>query len=594
MKILLYCFLLILGRAAAAQPHPAAAPPPGDETLEFVRNQGQWPAGVRYGAAVPGGHLYLEANALRYVLLQPLPHPHDAAAPAGGGGKGEAIRGHQLWVRFEGARADAPLQPAQGTTGAHNYLSGNDPARWAKGVAGYRQVSYQQPWPGIDVRLYENATQHLEYDMELAAGADPALVRLRYEGATSLGVSADGQLHVGTTVGDLTELRPQAYQRDPASGERLPVACAYKLDPEENIVSFELGDYDHGRPLIIDPTVVFSTYSGALGSNWGFTATYDNAGNIYSGGIVLNDGFALPSYPTTGGAFQTTFGGVIDIALIKYNPTVNGTAARVWATYLGGNAADFPSSLVVNTSNELIVLGSTASTNYPTTRGAVQRGFRGGTSVQPFGDSGNPYEVTSGTDIVVSRLAADGGSLLASTYLGGSGNDGIAAYVATSAVRQLPQNYGDALRGDVQTDAQGNIYIASVTASADFPVTAGSFGTAYHGGTSDAVLCKLSPDMSSLGWSGLLGGTAADAAYSYVSPGQLSSRDSRSCRHSGRHGTAGRAGTAVVTGQQVVPGQRSSDWRLGHHRPHEAGRYQASRPRQEGRSYCTARSVKRE
>ncbi|MGI4834866.1 MAG: gliding motility-associated C-terminal domain-containing protein [Janthinobacterium lividum] len=518
MKLIFYCFILLFGLAATgrAQPRVAALPPEGDQSLEFVQNRGQWPAGVRYGAAVPGGHLYLESSALRYVLLQPLPHPHDpsAAAPASARGAGETLRGHQLWVRFEGARASAPLQAAQATTGAHNYLSGNDPARWAPAAAGYRQVSYQQPWPGIDVRLYENATQHLEYDVELAAGADPGRVRLRYEGATSLRMSADGQLHVGTTVGDLTELHPQAYQTDPTSGERQPVACAYRLDPEENIVSFALGTYDHARPLVIDPTVIFSTYSGALGSNWGFTATYDNDGNMYSGGIVLNDGFALPSFPTTGGAFQTTFGGVIDIALIKYNPAVNGAASRVWATYLGGDRADFPSSLVVNAANELIVLGSTASTNYPTTRGAVQRSFKGGTSVQPFGDTGYPYEVTNGTDIVVSRLAANGASLLASTYLGGSANDGIAAYVATSATRQLPQNYGDALRGDVLTDAQGNVYLASVSASTDFPVTAGSFGNAYRGGNSDAVLCKLSPDLSSLTWSGLLGGPAADAAYS--------------------------------------------------------------------------------
>jgi len=516
MKIFFYSLVLLLGLRvlpALAQAQLAAVPQ-ADPSLEFVQNRGQWPASVRYGAAVPGGHLYLEGSALRYVLLQPLPHPHEKDAPASARGTGETVRGHQLWVRFAEAKANAPLLPATATEGAHNYLGGNDPARWARAAAGYRQVSYQQPWPGIDVRLYENATQHLEYDFELAAGADPARVRLRYEGATSLRLSDDGQLHIGTTVGDLTELHPHAYQPDPAGGAPRAVDCAYRLDGESQTVSFALGDYDHSQPLVIDPTVIFSTYSGALGSNWGFTATYDNAGNIYSGGIVLNDGFALPNFPNTGGAFQTTFGGVIDIALIKYNPTVNGSASRVWATYVGGNAADIPSSLVVNAQNELIVLGSTASTNYPTTRGAVQRTFKGGTSVQPFGDAGYPYEVTTGTDIVVSRLAADGGSLVASTYLGGSANDGIAAYVSTSATRQLPQNYGDAVRGDVLTDAQGNIYLASVTASSDFPTTSGSFGTSYRGGTSDAVLCKLSPDMTSLGWSGLLGGTAADAAYS--------------------------------------------------------------------------------
>ncbi len=545
-------YLLTLGGPGWAQPQtpqpPAAPVVPADTapSLEFVANKGQWPAAVRYAAAVPGGHLCLEPGGLRYILLQPLEHPHlgpgqhaaktaparpaVAVAPPAGVAP---IKGHQLRVRFVGADTTTALQPAQATGEARNYLHGNDPARWASAVPSYRQVRYDAPWPGVAARFYENATQHLEYDFEVAAGADAHRVQLRYEGATSLTLSADGQLHVGTSVGELTELLPHAYQLDPASGQRQPVACRYRLRPApDNLVSFELGAYDHARPLVIDPTVVFSTYSGARGSNWGFTATYDAAGNMYSGGIVLDDMFALPSFPTTAGAFLTTFAAVIDIALIKYNTAANGAAARVWATYLGGNRADFPSSLVVNAQGELLVLGSTSSTDYPTTSGAVQTRFQGGTSVDPFGDDGpGVYRVSNGTDIVVTRLSASGGALAASTYLGGSANDGLAAYTPGSAVRQLPQNYGDALRGDIITDAQGNVYIASVTASTTFPVTAGSFGPRYQGGASDAVVCKLAPGLNSLAWSGCLGGSGADAAYSiqlaadgnvYVAGGTLS------------------------------------------------------------------------
>jgi hypothetical protein len=530
-------------QAGAASPvPPPVAPPVAEPSLEFISNKGQWPAVVRYAAAVPGGHLYLEPGGLRYVLLQPVAHPHSgpaatakaphraASAPPAADG---AIRGHQLRVRFVGADATTPLVPAQATGEVRNYLHGNDPSRWASAVPSYRQVRYQAPWPGISARFYENATQHLEYDFEVAAGADPHRVQLHYEGASSLTLSADGQLHVGTSVGALTELMPHAYQVAPATGARQAVACRYRLRAEEAQVSFELGAYDHARPLVIDPTVVFSTYSGAKGSNWGFTATYDAAGNMYSGGIVLDDSFALPSYPTTMGAFQTSFGGIIDIALIKYNTGVNGPASRVWATYLGGNRHDFPSSLVVNSQDELIVLGSSASSDYPTTNGALQRDFKGGASVDPFGSAtaSSVYRVSSGTDLVITRLSANGGSLAASTYLGGAGNDGIAAYAPGSAARQLPQNYGDALRGDVLTDAQGNIYVASVTGSLLFPVTAGSFGTNYQGGTCDAVVCKLPPALNRLTWSGLLGGSAADAAYSiqldaggnaYVGGGTLS------------------------------------------------------------------------
>ncbi len=557
MKKFLYAVFSTLAVATGlAQPLVAnAQTSPGDgRTLEFIPNKGQWPSAVRYASAVPGGHRYLEPGGLRYVLLQPLPHPHErtgeATAQASGAKQparrsvavalpplpaaNSQIRGHQLQVRFVGADAATPLVPTEATGMARNYLHGNDPAHWAQAVPGYRQVRYQAPWPGISAKFYENQKQQLEYDFELAAGADPRLVKLKYEGPTQLEVSPDGRLHVGTSVGELTELAPQAYQLDAASGQPRPVACHYRLHLADSTVTFELGRYDHARPLVIDPTVQFSTYSGAHGDNWGFTATYDAAGNMYSGGIVLNDGVGMPEFPTTSGAFQVDFGALIDIAVIKYNTTLNGKASLVWATYLGGSYQDFPSSLVVNSQNELVVLGTTASNDYPVTATAYQHDFRGGTAADPFGDATiKPvYSVTRGTDLIITRLSSDGSRLAASTYLGGTGTDGLVPYTKTLATRQLPQNYGDAFRGDIMTDAAGNVYVASVTASTNFPVTASSFGPSGKGGTSDAVVVKMPASLNALTWSGYLGGSSADAAYSlqldpannvYVTGGTLSS-----------------------------------------------------------------------
>jgi gliding motility-associated-like protein len=542
MKRLVYLLSGIL--LAAARPAAAQTPAPADgRTLEFIPNQGQWASSVRYSGAVPGGHLHLEPGGLRYVLLQPIRHAHGHAAEGGQTphlpAADSLIRGHQLRVHFVGADARTPLVPAEATGEVRNYLHGNDPAHWASGVPGYRQVRYQAPWPGIGARFYENKQRQLEYDFELEAGADPARIKLKYDGATRLALGADGRLHVGTTLGELTELAPQAYQTDPASGERHAVACRYRLRAQDSTVTFELGRYDRRRPLVIDPTVLFSTYTGATGDNWGFTATYDAAGNMYSGGIVLNYSNSPTGFPVSTGAFQTTFGAIIDMAFIKYNTAVNGAASRVWATYVGGDSYDFPSSIVVNSQNELILLGTSASSNYPTSSAALQRGFAGGTPADPFGDGGagtpaspyNFYNVLSGTDIVVTRLTSNGGSLAASTYLGGTGTDGLVPFDKASAVRQLPQNYGDAFRGDVNTDAAGNIYVASVTSSTNFPVTPGSFGPLSRGGSSDAVVVKMPASLSSLTWSGYLGGSAADAAYSlqldasgnvYVAGGTLS------------------------------------------------------------------------
>jgi len=306
------------------------------------------------------------------------------------------------------------------------------------------------------------------------------------------------------------------------------VPCLYVLTGR--VLGFRLGQYDATRPLTIDPVVVFATYTGSTVDNWGFTATYDAQGNLYSGGIAFGVG-----YPTSPGAFQTRFAELVDIALIKYSTAASGPAARVWATYLGGDGAEFPHSLVVNSRGELLVLGTSGSSDYPTTAGALQRVFAGGTPTSPFGFNIAPYNLPTGSDLVITRLAANGAALVGSTYLGGAGNDGLLtltpSIAPTDAVPQLAHNYGDPFRGDILVDAADNVYIASHTASTDFPMARG-FDSTYNGGTSDGVVCKLTPGLTGLIWGSYLGGAGADAAYSlqlepasgdvYVAGGTLS------------------------------------------------------------------------
>jgi len=528
--------LPLLSFVAALLPPPAAAADaPPRPTLEFIENRGQWDGRARYAAPLPGGaRLFAEADGLTFALLAdggpaqrghggpatgPRANARAAAPPADA-----AVRGHALRLRFEGA-GPAVLTAAGPTAERRSYFLGNDPAHWAADVRGYRALRYAGLWPGVDARVYESADQHLEYDFELAAGADPAAIGLRHEGADGLALDAAGNLVVGTRAGALVERAPQAYQTDGA-GRRRAVACRYVLAGP--VLRFALGPYDRARPLTIDPVVVFATYSGSVADNWGFTATYDPQGHLYSGGIAFGVG-----YPASLGAFQTTFAALIDIALIKYNTAVSGPAARVWATYLGGAGADFPSSLVVNGRGELLLLGASGSANYPTTAGAAQRTFGGGTPADPLG-FGAPYNAPTGSDLVITRLAANGAALVGSTYLGGAGNDGLLpldALAAPDSVPQLAHNYGDPFRGDILVDAADNVYVASSTASANFPVARG-LGGAYRGGTSDGVVAKLAPDLTALTWASYLGGRAADAAYSlqleptsgdlYVAGGTLS------------------------------------------------------------------------
>jgi len=527
---LLICLLTLAGVAQPGHPSQGGAPTARPE-LEFIENKGQWEAPVRYVAALPGGgQLFAEQDGLRIALLENgalayfghADAPTDTAAgPSRLRAQNQLVRGHAFDLRFAGASAATRLLPAERTAEHRNYFKGNDPAHWAADVRSYHELHYADLWPGVEARFYENDQQRLEYDFTVAPGASPAAIGLRHEGA-SVTLDALGNLQVATSVGVVRELAPQAWQST-AAGGRQAVACRYRL-AADGTVRFELGRYDTTQPLIIDPTVVFSTYTGSTADNWGFTATYDAAGNLYSGGIAFNIGF-----PTSLGAFQTRFAGIIDMALIKYNVTQTGPTARVWATYIGGSLSDFPQSMVVNSQGELLVMGTTSSPNFPVTASAVQRQFGGGTLANPYGNS--YQQLREGSDIVVCRLSASGAALQASTYLGGSGNDGLLPVLADTAP-QLAHNYGDAFRGDILLDADNNVYIASCTSSSNFPWGAASFQRSYQGGASDGLVCKLKSDLSAVLWGGYLGGRASDAVYSvqlepatgdvYVAGGTLS------------------------------------------------------------------------
>ena len=484
--------------------HPVARAQEATRTLEFVENRGQWDAHARYAAAVAtGARLFAEPTGLSYALCSSLP---------GHGPTGEhtavpssPLNAHALRLEFVRPDAHATLLAEDEAPGRRHYLRGADPTRWASNVPAFRQLRYRALWPGTDLVLQENDAHQLEYDLLLAAGADPARVRLRYAGATALHLDpTTGQLVVETTVGPLTEQRPRAWQDDPATGRREAVACTFRLRGTE--VSFALGTYDRHRPLVIDPVVQFASYTGSPVENWGFAATPDAAGNLYTAGVVFE-----PGYPTTTGAYQLGFSGSTDMAIMKFNTSTSGPGARAWATYLGGNNLEFPHSLLVNARGELLLLGTTSSTDFPTTAAAASRAFGGGTSIAPYGLN-SPFVLANGSDLVLCRLSASGGQLRASTYLGGSANDGLLDPAATGTSPNLRYNYGDAFRGDLALDGQGNVYLASVTRSADFPGFRA--GAGYRGGFTDGLVASLDSSFSQIRWVTTLGGTGADAAYS--------------------------------------------------------------------------------
>lgn len=321
-------------------------------------------------------------------------------------------------------------------------------------------------------------------------GADPEQIVMKYDGVEKL-QTVKNELHIGTSVGTLRELDPYSYQYQ--GNEKVSVDVRFQVTGNET--RFQVRNHDRKSLLVIDPTLIFCSFSGSTADNWGFTATYGPDGSFFGGGIVFGNGF-----PTSTGAFQTNYGGGgsgcfgnggMDIGIIKLSPDgVN----RVYATYIGGSGDEMPHSLICDPQGNLVIAGKTNSGNFPTTSPRI-----GGGS----------------WDICIVKLNAAGSALIGSRVIGGSADDGAnITPCGGSGAQSLQQNYGDWSRSEVILDNANNIYVAAATQSNNFP-TQNPAQANNAGGTNnqDGVVIKFNPNLSALLFSTYLGGSGNDAAY---------------------------------------------------------------------------------
>jgi hypothetical protein len=324
-------------------------------------------------------------------------------------------------------------------------------------VAAYESVIYRDLWPGIDLS-YTGAGGNLKYTFHVRAGADPRQIRFAYRGASHLSLTPNGSLHVETPAGNFSDDAPIAWQL--GDHGRQPVRAAFRLHGEE--VSFDVGDYDRSRDLVLDPAVViYSGFIGGVANDKGSAIAVDVAGNAYVTGYT----FSGTGFPTPGG-YDTTYNGGADAFVAKVNAA--GTAL-VYATYIGGSQSDYPEGIAVDVAGNAYVAGYTFSSNFPTTAGAYDPTHNGS------------------TDAFVFKLSPAGNSLLYSSYIGGTAED-----QAT----------------EIAIDSAGNAYISGSSNSADFPSSSGSF----QGGTSDAIVAKLNSNGTALSYSWMIGGSGDDSA----------------------------------------------------------------------------------
>ncbi len=481
------CFILLLSPVRLS-----AHANNNNTSARFIQNKNQWPSPVLFGVKLSYGMIFIENDGLTFNVNDPnIIHQQHEYSHHSAPDPGNNLPSHSFKIHFDGSQTPT----AEGKSPFKdyvNYFIGKDSSKWAGNVPVFGEVYLNNLYPGIDLHIYES-NGHFKYDYIVNPGADASLIRFHYEGIRSK--IENENIVLSSAIGDFIENAPVTYQIT-AQGKKA-IASHYQFNDKG--YSIQTAAFDASLPLIIDPEMVFASFSGSLADNRGFTATYDNSGFLYVGGVAFGIG-----YPTTTGAYQNNFNdGGNDIVVSKYSAD---GSKFLFSTYIGGTfGTEEPHSMVVDKNNQLMIMGSTGSYDFPTTLSAYDNTFNGGTSTTIFS-----FSYYSGTDIFITKLNAAGSALIGSTYIGGSDNDGLNDEAFSS---DLSYNYGDYFRGEIITDNAGNAYVASTTKSTNFPISSG-FQTSFGGGNHDGVIMKLNKNLSALVWSSYLGGSDDDAAYS--------------------------------------------------------------------------------
>ncbi|TMG76740.1 MAG: hypothetical protein E6H75_07765, partial [Betaproteobacteria bacterium] len=446
----------------------------GKLPLSFEANQRQTHQDVRFLSRGRGYSLYLTADEAVLVLTKPNPdEKRDARSLSERRDTQPQAKPAVLRMSLVGAARKPLVSGLDPLPGKANYFVGKDPAKWRTNVPTYAKVHYREVYPGIDLVYYGNQRQ-LEHDFVVAPGADPKRIVLGFKGANKIEIDTQGELVLHAARGDVRLRKPVIYQE--IDGVRQEIAGRY-VRKGANRIGFKLAAYDATRPLVIDPVLSYSTYLGGSQDDYGWGIAVDALGNAYATGIVS------ANFPTTPGAFNTecagaAFSGCTSAFVTKLDPT--GTvlySTYLYYAYVFGIAVDAIGNAYVTGR-----VNAFGAANFPTTSGAFQSSFAGGTC------NSSGYFIPC-RNAFVTKLDPTGSALVYSTFLGGSAiDDG---------------------RG-ITVDALGNAYVTGSAGSTDFPTTPGAFQT-ISGGNGDAFVTKLNPTGTALVYSTYLGGLFSNA-----------------------------------------------------------------------------------
>jgi uncharacterized repeat protein (TIGR01451 family) len=462
----------------------------GRSPLMFEPNVGQTDSAVKFMARGSDYSLFLTEKEALLAL------------------KSSARRGQSsIRMALLGARPSTDVSGYDKLESVSNYFIGNRPSHWHSNVPHYARVRYRGVYPGIDLTYYGRQGQ-LEYDFEVAPGADPKQVGLQFEGADSIRLDSNGDLILVTPGGVVKLQAPRVYQRYGEQQKSVAAKFVWRGNRHGNDqVGFAIGDYDRTRELVIDPILTYSTYLGGSGQEScsaitgntvmpGLPATpppvipgtagcpsiaADIGGNIYMAGSTSSADF--PPQPGATGNLH----GTANVFVSEFNST----GSAILSTYLGGTDAseiDYPSGITVDSGLNIIVAGATNSSTFPT--------------------SGSPFQASPGTSgtyhAFVTKFAQGGiGSatpLKYSTYLYGNGTD---------------------LSSGVAVDTLGDIYVTGTTTSTNFPVTPTALAFTSPG-SPEFFFAKLNPALNGapgLLYSTYIGGTTTPSGAAPVATG---------------------------------------------------------------------------
>ena len=495
----------------------------------FIENIGQFGAGARFQVRGGNGTIYLADDAIWFTVLErpqtsalsrQMLTPERLRAPR----EDTPRKGANIKLSFVGTNPKVRLEPFNRLDTRVSYFIGNDPKKWRADVPVWGGARYKDLYPGIDLEITSEKGQMVQR-VVARAGANLNAVQLRVDGVDKMTLDSD-RLRLTTAVGEYTLPLLQAAGAGSAKLPRPTIADKQVTSPfaqspnrpltqspinsSDLLYSTFLGgsDLDYGRcittdssgamyvigetwssdfpttPGTFDPSfngnsdtfvvklnaagsaLAYATFLGGSGSDAGYSIAIDSSGATYVTGESGSSDF-----PTTLGAFDTSYNGSTDAFIVKLNAT---GSALTYATFLGGSGSDYGRGIAIDSSGAVYVTGMTYSSDFPTTLGAFDPSFNGS------------------TDAFLVKLNADGSALTYATFLGGSNHD---------------QPW------DIAVDLSGAVYATGRTWSSDFPITPGAFDSSLNG-SNDAFVVKLNAAGSALTYATFLGGNGSDGSYS--------------------------------------------------------------------------------